>query len=74
VTITKRGENQVEEFRIGGQLYMMKITPPHGVPYYLIDEKGDGHFTRQDNLDPGARRGPTSQIPVYVRIHHSFPG
>lgn len=55
VTITKRGENQVEEFRIGGQLYMMKITPPHGVPYYLVDEKGDGHFTRQDNLDPGVR-------------------
>jgi hypothetical protein len=53
VTITKRGEDKVEEFRIHGKLYMMKITPPHGVPYYLIDDKGTGQFVRQGEVSPG---------------------
>ncbi len=48
VTIKKRGEDKVEEFRMGGKLYMIKVTPPHGTPYYLIDPKGDGGFVRQD--------------------------
>jgi hypothetical protein len=52
VTITKRGEDKVEEFRMHGKLYMMKVTPPHGVPYYLIDEKGTGNFVRQGEVSP----------------------
>jgi hypothetical protein len=55
VTIIKRGADTVEEFRVGGKLYMVKVTPPHGRPYYLIDERGDGRFTRQDGLDSGIR-------------------
>ncbi|MCL6556300.1 MAG: DUF2782 domain-containing protein [Burkholderiales bacterium] len=55
VTIRQRGEEQVEEFRIGGKLYMMKITPRYGKPYYLVDDKGDGTFVRMDNLDSGTR-------------------
>lgn len=55
VTIVKRGEDKVEEHRIGGKLYMLKVTPPHGVPYYLVDHKGDGQYARQDNLDSGVR-------------------
>jgi hypothetical protein len=55
VTIVKRGADTVEEYRINGKLYMVKVTPPHGVPYYLVDERGDGQFTRQDNLDSGVR-------------------
>jgi hypothetical protein len=55
VTITKRGDDQVEEFRINGKLYMLKVTPPHGRSYYLIDEKGDGKMTRQDSFDSGIR-------------------
>lgn len=47
VTILKRGEDTVEEFRIRGRLYMVKVTPPHGVPYYLVDTKGDGVMVRQ---------------------------
>jgi hypothetical protein len=49
VTIRKRGEDTVEEYRINGQLYMIKVTPPTGRPYYLVDHKGDGSFVRQDN-------------------------
>ena len=55
VTILKRGADTVEEYRIGGKLYMLKVTPPHGRPYYMIDHKGDGTFVRQDNYDSGLR-------------------
>lgn len=55
VTIRKRGEDTVEEYRLGGKLYMLKVTPPGGRPYYLIDEKGDGKFARQEAHDSGIR-------------------
>lgn len=55
VTIIKRGEETVEEYRINGRLYMLKVTPAHGTPYYLVDDRGDGKFARQDNLDSGVR-------------------
>jgi hypothetical protein len=48
VTIKKRGEDRVEEYRMNGKLYMIKVTPSHGVPYYLVDSKGDGGFARED--------------------------
>mgnify|MGYP000041118419 CR=1 FL=1 len=60
VTITKRGEDQVEEHRVNGKLYMIKVTPPHGVPYYLIDEKGDGSWARREPTDSGVR------VPMWV--------
>ncbi|HWV18026.1 MAG TPA: DUF2782 domain-containing protein [Rhodocyclaceae bacterium] len=55
VTITKRGEDKVEEYRLNGKLYMIKVTPPHGVPYYLVDDKGDGSWARQQPTDTGLR-------------------
>lgn len=60
VTIVKRGDDRVEEYRIRGRLFMVKVTPPHGKPYYLIDEKGDGRWTRQESLDSGLR------VPMWV--------
>jgi hypothetical protein len=55
VTITKQTGQTVEEFRAGGRLYMIKITPKIGPPYYLIDDRGDGKFSRQESLDSGLR-------------------
>ena len=55
VTILKRGADTVEEYRIGGRLYMVKVIPVRGAPYYMIDHKGDGRFSRQDSLDSGVR-------------------
>jgi hypothetical protein len=56
VTVRKEGPNTIEEYRIHGKLYMMKVTPAHGHPYVLMDNKGDGTFMRQDNpLDQGIR-------------------
>ena len=62
ITIQRRGAETVEEFRINGRLYMVKVTPAHGVPYYLIDEYGRGDFTRRDSYDTGTR------VPMWV-IH-----
>lgn len=42
ITIIKKKEETIEEYRINGQLYMMKVTPAHGVPYYLHKEDQDG--------------------------------
>ena len=55
VTITQRGQDKVEEYRLNGKLYMVKVTPPHGVPYYLVDEKGDGVMTRMNTVTSGTR-------------------
>ena len=59
VTIVKRGEDTVTEYRIRGKLYMVKVTPPHGVPYYLIDREGTGHMVRDDTA-------PTLAVPMWV--------
>jgi Protein of unknown function (DUF2782) len=55
VTITKKTEQTVEEYRVGGRLYMIKIIPKVGKPYYLVDDQGDGKFSRQESLDSGLR-------------------
>ncbi|BCK88765.1 hypothetical protein GALL_00820 [mine drainage metagenome] len=55
VTITKKTELTIEEFRAHGKLYMIKVTPKYGPPYYLVDDLGDGKFSRQESLDSGFR-------------------
>ncbi len=53
VTIVQRGDKVIEEYRLNGNLYMIKITPSMGVPYYLLDSDGDGVLeTRRNDLDP----------------------
>lgn len=42
VTITRDGDDTVEEFRVQGQLYMVKVKPRRGAPYYFVDMDGDG--------------------------------
>ncbi|MFO7593186.1 MAG: DUF2782 domain-containing protein [Pseudomonadota bacterium] len=52
VTIIRRGEDIIQEYRVNGQLYMVKITPSKGKPYYLMDTDGDGSLeTRRNELD-----------------------
>ena len=55
VTIRRSQKETVEEYRIRGRLYMIKVTPSHGVPYYLVDEGGKGDFSRRDTYDTGTR-------------------
>lgn len=52
VTIIRRGEEVVTEYRMHGQLYAVKITPAKGPPYFLVDRDGDGSLeTRRNDLD-----------------------
>ena len=38
----------VEEYRVGTELRMVKITPVRGPAYYLYDRDGDGRLDRND--------------------------
>jgi hypothetical protein len=44
ITITRRGKDTIEEYRINGKLYMIKVQPSIGPPYYMIDKDGDGNM------------------------------
>ena len=55
VRIAPQVGDKVEEMRDGGRVVMIKVTPPNGVPYYLIDTLGNGSWTRRDSLDTGNR-------------------
>lgn len=50
----------IEEYRVAGQLHVVKITPLRGPTYYLIDSDGDGV------LDSSEGEGPVS--PVYWKL------
>jgi hypothetical protein len=52
--VNKSNGDQVQEYRVNGQLYMIKVTPARGYPYYLMDTDGDGSLeTTQHELDSG---------------------
>jgi hypothetical protein len=55
VTIKPSPQGRVVEYRANGKLYMLKIIPRVGKPYYLIDNRGDGQFARHESLDSGMR-------------------
>jgi hypothetical protein len=42
VTIIQRRDATHEEYRLNGRLYMVKVTPVVGPPYYYVDRDGDG--------------------------------
>ncbi len=59
VTIRKKGAETIEEYRINGEMYMMKVTPEHGVPYYLHKEDQAGGWV---NIGPN----PPMSIPKWI--------
>jgi hypothetical protein len=62
VTIREEEERRVEEYSRNGQVYMVKITPKGGVPYYYIDTDGDG------NLETSPSKGLEPVRPVYWKV------
>jgi len=53
IRISPNKKQVIEEYRSNGRLYMIKITPKKGPPYYLIDADGDGDMeTRRNDLTP----------------------
>jgi hypothetical protein len=55
VRIPVQKEDRVEEIREGGRVVMLKVTPPNGPTYYLVDTTGNGNWMRRDSLDDGVR-------------------
>jgi hypothetical protein len=52
ITIRKKGKETIEEYSINGEVYMMKVTPEHGVPYYLHKEDQDGGWVNTGPVQP----------------------
>lgn len=52
IRIRTEGDTTVEEYSRDGRIYMIKVTPRLGPPYYLIDNTGDGRFLRHDGPLP----------------------
>lgn len=61
VTIIRKEESVVEEYRVNGNLYMIKVTPSVGPAYYLIDQDGDGRLESRQN-----RLGSVDAVPQWV--------
>lgn len=61
VTITETEAEVITEYRIKGRLYMVKIDPLAGQPYYLFDTNGDGQLDGQEN-----RSGPNLTVPQWL--------
>ena len=52
ITIIRRGKKTIQEYRINGELYKVKIIPDIGPAYYLEDVDGDGNMeVRGTDLD-----------------------
>jgi hypothetical protein len=51
VNIRQEEDRLVEEYSLDGRVYMVKITPAKGPPYYYIDEDGDGQLELQPGDD-----------------------
>lgn len=49
ITIIRRDDAIITEYRVNGNLYMVKIVPAFGPPYYLIDRDGDGVMEGRTN-------------------------
>jgi hypothetical protein len=64
VRIAPQEGDRVEELRDGGRVVMLKVTPPNGIPYYLVDTVGNGNWTRREALDTG-NRVPMWQIRTF---------
>lgn len=58
VTITTRKDAVHYEYRINGRLYLIKVVPTKGAPYYLIDPDGTGEWRRT--------KGPDVSPPMWV--------
>ncbi len=53
VTIIETDKGTIYEYRANGQVYMVKVQPFAGPPYYLMDIDGDGEMDVRDD-HPGA--------------------
>ena len=61
VNIIQRKDKTIEEYRVNGRLYMIKVIPKNAPPYYMLDKDGDGSMESwRSELEPDI------QIPRWV--------
>jgi outer membrane biogenesis lipoprotein LolB len=58
-TRTESNGDVVSEYRVQGQLRIVRVQPAHGVTYYMIDSNGDGHLDRSQG----------EVAPVYYKLY-----
>jgi len=52
-TKTMDNGDRVDEYRVAGQVRMVKVTPVRGAAYYMYDRDGDGHMDNdKDGISP----------------------
>lgn len=51
VTIRQEGDKTIQEYRVNGFLYAIKVIPKGGKPYFLVRADGESNFVRSDNPD-----------------------
>jgi hypothetical protein len=51
VTIIETGRELIYEYRVRGRLYMVRVQPQVGPPYFMLDTDGDGLMDAQES-DP----------------------
>jgi hypothetical protein len=56
---TEDNGDVVTEYRVQGQLRMVKVVPPRGPTYYLVDRDGDGR------MDPAKGETPTTWFKLF---------
>ena len=52
ITIKKKNGEFIEEYRVNGQLYMMKVTPNNMPSYYLYKDTSGADWIRYETVDP----------------------
>ena len=58
---TEKNGDTIDEYRVAGNLRMVKVTPARGAAYYLYDSDGDGRLDKsKDNVDVS---------PVYWKLY-----
>lgn len=50
--VPRKAGGSVEEYRLNGRLYAVKVKPAKGPSYFLVDGDGDGYLeSRRSDLD-----------------------
>ena len=51
ITITRKGNKTIHEYRVNGKIYKIKIIPDIGPAYYFVDPDGDGEMEEVSESD-----------------------
>ncbi|MEJ2059832.1 MAG: DUF2782 domain-containing protein [Gammaproteobacteria bacterium] len=61
VKIIHDKDQTIEQYSLHGQVYMVRVIPKHGKPYYLVDSDGNGSLDQRST-----ELSPRLMIPSWV--------